>query len=449
MSIAILPIVSDDFSTWLESQPAEVQAWTRANHFKAKPAGCCLIPGDNGEVTQVLLGVKDAQDFWSFGALPKKLLEGEYKIEAKYDDLMQQRIAMAWRLGCYQYDRYKKMEPIKARLIGLDQALADAQPLVESFYLARDLINTPTEDMHTEQLAQAVLKVAQEFNADVKQIIGDDLLTENYPLIHAVGRAAKHPPRLIDLRWGNKKHPKVTLVCKGIVYDTGGLSLKPSKGMLPMKKDMGGSAIGLALARVIMALNLPIQLRLLISAAENAISCSSYRPGDVFRARNGKTVEVTNTDAEGRLVMADALVEACSEKPDYLFDFSTLTGAARVAVGTDVAAFFCNNEKFADDIKQAGRDSKEFIWQLPLYQGYRVDMDSDIADIRNSGDSPYGDATKAALFLQEFVEPDVSWCHFDLMASNARDLPGRPKGGEAQALRAVLEFLKQHYHAPA
>ena len=299
--------------------------------------------------------------------------------------------------------------------------------------------------MGPKELAAAARKLAKTHKAQITVTSGDQLLKQNYPTIHAVGRAASDPPRLIDLRWGNVRHPKITLVGKGVCFDSGGLDIKSSAGMRYMKKDMGGAAHALGIASMVMAAKLPIRLRVLIGAVENAISGNAYRPGDVIKTRQGLTVEVGNTDAEGRLVMSDCLTEACREKPEAVLDFATLTGAARVALGTDLPALFSNNDGLAKDLLDASEKSVDPIWQLPLFDDYRGLLKSDIADLNNISTGGYGGAITAALFLQAFVDDKTPWAHFDLMAWNTQSRPGRPVGGEAMGLRAVYSMLEKRY----
>ena len=296
-----------------------------------------------------------------------------------------------------------------------------------------------------EQLATATQALGQAFGASVDQLIGDELLAQNYPLIHAVGRASAHPPRLLDLRWGDPGHPKITLIGKGVCFDSGGLDLKPSSAMRLMKKDMGGAATALGLARLIMSSGLPVRLRVLVAAVENAVAGNAFRPGDVLRSRRGLTVEIHNTDAEGRLVLCDALAEASDERPELMIDFATLTGAARVALGTDMPALFCNDDELANGLLTAAAQEQDPFWRLPLHRPYRDMLDSKIADLANASESSYAGAITAALFLQEFVPTDLPWVHFDLMAWNLKTQPGRPEGGEAMGLRALFAWLEQRY----
>ena len=440
--ILIEPISVEEYSKWLAKQESTIQSWLERTRFRGERGEVALIPNGEGGLKKVIVGIESAGDYWSFGGLPRKLPAGEYRLGGDYSLEQLEQIALAWQLGCYQFKVYKKPQPIEAKLVFPESIQRVVRPLTETIYLVRDLINTPTEDLGPAEFAEAVQQVAQEFQAKLQQVVGDDLLKENYPLIHAVGRAAENPPRLIDLTWGKTEHPKLTLIGKGITYDTGGLSIKPTSNMLLMKKDMGGAALALGLARMIMLQQWPVRLRLLIGAADNAISGNSYRPGDVYFARNGKSVEVTDTDAEGRLVLADLLCEAAAEKPQWLFDFATLTGAQRVALGTDIPSFFTDHENIEHALKKASKDKQELLWQLPLYKDYKFALHSDIADCANTSTSPYGGAINAALFLQQFVSADIPWCHFDLNAWNLRDLPGRPKGGEAQGFQAILAAMQ-------
>jgi leucyl aminopeptidase len=301
--------------------------------------------------------------------------------------------------------------------------------------------------MGPADLSSAAKKLAAEYKAKFSEIVGDDLLKQNYPAIHAVGRASTNPPRLIDITWGNKKHPKLTLVGKGVCFDTGGLDIKPAAGMLGMKKDMGGAAHVLGLASLIMHAKLPVRLRVLIPAVENVISGNAYKPGDVINTRKGLTVEIGNTDAEGRVILADALFEASSEKPELILDFATLTGAARVAMGTDISALFTNDNHLANELINLGEKLLDPIWRMPLYTPYRKLIESPIADLNNAPLSLYGGAITAALFLKEFVGNNISWAHFDIMAWNASSSSAHPEGAEAMAIRAVFEYLQHRFSA--
>jgi len=352
--------------------------------------------------------------------------------------------AVAIGLGTWRFERYRsnkgKPGPKVVWPAGADKARVSA--IVDSVCLARDLITTPSSDMGPAELAAAVQALGKTHKAKVSVIVGDDLLKKNYPMVHAVGRASSRAPRLIDLTWGKASDPKVTLVGKGVCFDTGGLDLKPASGMLNMKKDMGGAATMLAVAGMIMGTGLAVRLRLLIPAVENSVSGNAFRPLDVVPTRKGITVEIGNTDAEGRLILCDALHEGASEKPTMMVDCATLTGAARVALGTDLPALFCNDDTLADQLIASGKQVAEPVWRMPLFKGYRRLLDSKVADINNAPGVAFGGAITAALYLQEFVPDDVPWAHFDMMAWNNSAKPGRPEGGEAQAARAIFGAIE-------
>jgi leucyl aminopeptidase len=430
-----------DFPAWLSKQNPHLKNWLTSTGFCGEAGGLSLIPDAKGQLDHVLFCISDPEHFWSVGGLPFLLPEGVYRLTQEKDFF-----AIAWGLGAYQFTRYKKTTRKPAQLL-LSKAYNSKhiQTTVESIYTVRDLINTPMEEMGPTELANASVTIAKENNATIKHIIGEDLLKKNFPLIHAVGRASHDAPRLIDFSWGNKKHPKVTLVGKGVCFDTGGLDLKPSSAMLLMKKDMGGAAHVLGLARMIMQAKLPVYLRVLIPAVENAVSGNAYRPGDILKSKKGLTIEIGNTDAEGRLVLADALTEAVSDEPDLLIDIATLTGAARVALGTELPAFFCNQESLAEEVIAQATLTQDPIWRMPLFSLYRDMLNTPFADINNCGADSYGGAITAALFLKEFVPDTIPWMHFDLMAWNLKTRPGRPQGGEAMALRALFGYLSEKF----
>lgn len=446
-SIPLSFVATTAFAQWLATQPEHLKIWVTATGFTAKPDTICLIPNDKHEVAQVLVGCTQLTDFWIAGALATSLPVGNYHLAQDLEPFSLRNIILGWGLGAYQFTRYKKSTKTIARLVISEPNFA--QPFmqqVNSIYLVRDLINTPTENMGPLELARTAATIATAYGAHFSQIVGDELLQQNYPAIHTVGRASAQAPRLLEIRWGNPAHPKVTVVGKGVCFDTGGLDLKPADNMLLMKKDMGGAAHALGLAQLVMAANLPVQLRVLIPAVENSIAANAYRPGDVIATRKGLSVEIGNTDAEGRVILADALTEAAAEKPELIIDFATLTGAARVALGTDVPAMFTDDEQLASQLAQTAAQMQDPLWRLPLYQPYRQLLDSLIADINNATASGYAGAITAALFLKEFVPADVSWVHFDLMAWNIGARPGRPAGGEAMSLRAVFNYLAQRFN---
>ncbi len=451
--IAIKPVMKSNFSTWLPKQNGEIQRWVEVNRFTAEPGSSCLIPNGNGELVAVLLGVATVDDFWGFGELPLRLPKGVYHIvldEPIWQKVEQwQRAIVAWGLGSYRYSRYQK----SAQKTGNHRQLfipesANAQycqEWVESIYWVRDLINTPTADMHPETLMTAAAEFAAATQSEIKVLIGDGLLAANYPAIYAVGKGSVNPPCLIDLRWGEKTNPLLTLVGKGVCFDSGGLNIKSAEGMRIMKKDMAGAAHVLGLAKMIIGQNLPVNLRVLIPAVENMVSGNSYCPGDVITTRNGLSVEISNTDAEGRVILGDAITAAVEESPDLLLDFSTLTGAARVALGPDVTAMFTNHDHCAQSLLQMADKHYDPIWRLPLYQPYERYLKSEIADICNASNGPYAGAITASLYLKSFVPAIVPWIHFDMSAWNFDKLPGRPVGGEANALRGVFAFLQERY----
>lgn len=443
--ITVKPLIKSSFDAWYALQDSYVQQWLKANRFSAELGTVCLVPDQNGKLAQVLVGLGVGDDFWVFGDLPSRLPEGNYQ-----SDLIDSKAVIAWGLGSYSFTRYQKKnrkpESDKPRLYIPPAANPElCQNMVESIYWVRDLINTPTEDMSPAVLAEAAVDLAKTYGSNAQVIVGDDLLAANYPTIHAVGRGSARPPQLVDFQWGDPAAPLVTLVGKGICFDSGGMNLKSPEGMRYMKKDMAGAAHVLGLARVIMAQKLPVRLRVLLAIAENMVAGNSYRPGDVIITRAGISVEISNTDAEGRLVMCDALAAAVSESPDLLLDFSTLTGAARIAVGPDVAAYFANQENLAQGLARAGEQSRDPLWRLPLYQAYERYLKSEIADICNASTGPYAGAITAALYLKQFVPDDIPWAHFDVSAWNFDRLPGRPVGGEANGLRAAYAYLESRY----
>ncbi|MBN4069210.1 leucyl aminopeptidase family protein [Beggiatoa alba] len=440
-STPIICLTAEEYGNWLTEQNRVTQNWLKNTRYKAKPNSISLVPDRDGAINKVILGVADHHDMWNLAALPKVLPEGSYQVD-KLTELQ----ALAWGLGGYQFNRYQSNQDDQclARLFTPKTRRFDAKAIsaqIEAITLTRDMINTPASDMMPQDIAMAAQALAEKYNASIKQIVGDELLKHNYPTIHAVGRASVHAPRLIDMQWGNPADKKITLVGKGVCFDSGGLDIKSAKGMRWMKKDMGGAAHVLGLAQMIMAQKLPVRLRVLIAAVENAISDNAFRPGDVITTRSGKTVEIDNTDAEGRLVLCDALTEAASEKPTLIIDFATLTGAARAAVGTEVAAFFSTNSEIAAQLMAQSDATQDPAWQLPLHTPYRTMLNSTIADITNSAGTGYGGAITAALYLQEFVNKDCDWLHFDVMAFNTRQRAGRPKGGEAIGLRAAFGFI--------
>jgi leucyl aminopeptidase len=446
-----IPITFVTKATWdaiRAGLPAQIRQFAVANGFAAKPGACLTLPAADGQIAQVLFGLEDAtsksRDLFRPGALPGLLPPGVYRFaNAPHDTRL---AALAFVLGSYRFNRYRKAEVSGVRLVppdGIDAA--DITRMAEATGLARDLINTPSNDMGPEQLAQAAQDLAKRYGADFSCIVGDDLTRANFPLIHAVGMASTRAPRLIDFSWGDPAHPKVTLVGKGVCFDTGGLDLKPSSGMLIMKKDMGGAANVLALAQMVMDARLKLRLRVLIPAVENAVAGNAFRPLDIFTSRKGLTVEIGNTDAEGRLVLADALALACEEKPDLLVDLGTLTGAARVALGPDLPPFYTNDEKLALDVAVHAKQENDPLWRLPLWPAYDSWLDSKVANINNAPSGTFAGSITCALFLQRFVEDATRWLHVDIYGWTPSAKPARPEGGECQAARAIYKLLGQRY----
>ncbi len=424
--------------------------WLQTVGFAGAPDTHALLPGEDGTLQAVWAGVRDATHPWALAALPKALPTGRYHLDAGGLALDEAAAAMSWELGSYTFDLYKpaKREPAQLHLPGTPETQRGLL-MAAAIASTRDLVNTPAEHMGPAELAEAVRMVAKQHGATFKQTVGDKLLAANFPAIHAVGRAAEpaRAPRLIELTWGKPKHPKLTLVGKGVCFDTGGLDIKGADGMRWMKKDMGGAANALGLAQMIMALQLPVRLQLLIPAVENAIAGNAFRPGDVFKTRKGLHIEIGNTDAEGRVILCDALAYGAEGKPELMIDMATLTGAARVALGAQLPALFCRNTALARELVDSGLALHDPLWHLPLWRDYHGGIESDIADIVNTGKGPQGGAITAAIFLEDFVPATTEWMHIDLFAWNDAARPGRPVGGEAQTLRTLLAYLEGRYGA--
>ncbi|MCA3567469.1 M17 family metallopeptidase [Bradyrhizobium sp.] len=436
-------VSADGFEAWLATQPARARASVAAAGFKGKPGEVAILAGDGPEEWGAVAGVPATPGPWDLAAAAAKLPGGTYRIEGGKPG----EAALGWLLAHYRFSRYRsEPEAVEPRVLLTAEpaGIARIVRLAQATALVRDLVNTPAEDMGPAELAAAARAEAEAFGASVR-IVDGALLAKEFPAIHAVGRAAAKPPCLIDLSWGNPSDPKVTLVGKGVCFDSGGLDIKPSSAMLLMKKDMGGAAHALALARLAMQAKLKVRLRLLIPAVENAISGDAFRPGDVLASRKGVTIEIGNTDAEGRLVLCDALALAQEDKPALLLDFATLTGAARVALGPELPAMFANDDTLAAEIEAAAKAASDPLWRMPLWAGYRDMLKSEVADINNSADSGFAGAVTAALFLERFIEPGQAWAHVDLFAWNPAPKPGRPKGGEAMTLRAMFAMLEARF----
>lgn len=413
-----------------------------ATGFDGSPDSYCVLPDAKGNIARVLAGVRDPSDPWALASLPQKLPHGRYALGKGPAAVSAEDAVFAWDLGSYQFTRYKrgKRKPADLQVDGNERVRRSLE-LAHAVRLTRDMVNTPAEDMGPEDLSDIAREHADRFGGEFQEIVGDELLADNFPAIHAVGRAAARAPRLLEINWGDPKHPRVAVVGKGVCFDSGGLDIKTAEGMRLMKKDMGGAAHAIALARLIMQRELPVRLQMLVPAVENAISGNAFRPGDVLRTRKGLSVEIGNTDAEGRLVLCDALAYAVENKPKTIVDFATLTGAARVALGPELPALFVNDEKLAARILDASAQTRDPLWRLPLWRNYRRLFDSDVADINNSGRAGFAGSIVGALFLDRFVPEDLPWAHIDVYAWNDVNRAGRPLGGEAQGLRAMLSAL--------
>jgi leucyl aminopeptidase len=441
-----LPIIAVEENGLAQANLSATHAnWAAANDFTGQRGRILALPDNEGAVTGYLFGMGKPEDRSGLvlGLAGASLPEGDYHLEGAYGDPT--LAATAFRLGTYSFDRYRKGKPA-ARLAAPRQAdSAEIDRLVEAAFLARDLINTPTNDLGPDALHAAIADFAQKRGMHLRAIVGDELLAANFPMIHAVGRAAPQPPRLLDLTWGDESHPRITLVGKGVTFDTGGLDIKSATGMLLMKKDMGGAANVLGLASAIVSAGLKLRLRVLIPIVENAISGNSFRPGDVLTSRKGLTVEIGNTDAEGRLILADALALADEESPELLLDMATLTGAARVALGPELPALYATDDTLARDLMSAGQSTDDPLWQMPLWSPYDAMMKSKIADVNNAGSGGFAGSITAALFMRRFVSNARAWVHLDIMAWAPEARPGHPVGGTDQGIRAVYSVLKQRY----
>ena len=448
--IPIRLLASDRLDEMLAELSGEHGAWVRANGFLARSGTVLALPGTGGTVERVLVGwgteAQRRRERFHLGTFARTAPAGSYRLEGDLDPREAEQAALGWMLGRYRFDRYKSDSyDVEADLEtpnGVDSERLGR--IVEGVFITRDLINTPANEMGPADLERAARRLAERHSAEIEVTTGAALLEANLPLIHAVGRAGPEQPRLIDIRWGNADHPAVTLVGKGVCFDTGGLNLKPGASMGIMKKDMGGGATVLGLAHMIIGLGLPVRLRVLIPAVENSVSSNSMRPGDVLRSRKGLTVEINNTDAEGRLVLADALTLASEEDPALIIDMATLTGAARVALGPDLPPFYTDDEELAAQLAVASVQEADPVWRMPLWPAYEGDIEPDIANLDNAPSGGFAGSITAALFLKRFVG-DAPWVHFDIYGWTPKARPGRPKGGECQAARAVLAVLEARY----
>jgi leucyl aminopeptidase len=447
-AIPLVLVDKKSFDGWLKGQPAAVRSALSAQGFRGEGFQLAFVPGERDEWSAVL-GVANVEELsaWCLAKAAEALPEGTYRVEGRSPG----PAVLGWLLGQYRFGRYKEDKAPKGARVLLTDAPARIDETIEvarATFLVRDLVNTPAQDMGPAELEAAAAALVGDHGGELKTISGAEL-EEGYPMVSAVGRAAApdRAPRLIELFWGDRRHPRIAIVGKGVCFDSGGLDIKPADGMRLMKKDMGGAAHALALARLVMTLRLPVRLHLLVPAVENAISGAAFRPGDVLRSRKGLTVEVGNTDAEGRLILGDALTRAGEEKPELILDFATLTGAARVALGPDLPALFASDDSLAEALLAAGREVSDPMWRMPLWKHYDEMLSSDIADLGNVAEGGMAGAVTAALFLQRFVPEGTPWAHLDTFAWRSSGRPGRPKGGDALGLRAAWEVLKARYPA--
>jgi leucyl aminopeptidase len=458
-------VTDGQLNAWLSEAPQVAAAWTRANAFQAEKNKVLMLPGPDGKAAGALVGLGALASLndlklWHSAGLSDRLAPGTYRLVTSLPAGAATQFALGWLVGSYRFNRYRASpsasSPSTGRAVlvappGADIAYAEAAAAASA--LARDLVNTPANDMGPLELAQAAADLAERFGATLHVTVGEALKSNNFPLIHAVGAASPREPRLIDLRWGQAEgqtqgksgRPRVTIIGKGVCFDSGGLDIKPPAGMLLMKKDMGGAASALGVAQLLMQMQAPIQLRVLIPAVENSVDGHSYRPGDVIKSRKGVTVEIGNTDAEGRLVLADALAEADAEKPDLLIDLATLTGAARVALGPELPAAYSTDPGLLDSLRTLGDEEMDPVWPMPLWPGYDDEFSSKVADIGNVSASPFAGSPIAALFLKRFVTATPAWLHVDLFAWNPKERPGRPVGAEAQCVRSVYRLIRARF----
>jgi leucyl aminopeptidase len=444
----VFAVTEESFPAVAARLPEGARAFATAQNFEPKPGSHCLLPRSDGRLEGVLFGVDLASarrpDPFLAGKLPAVLPEGAYRLDGAWPE--PELAALAWLLGGYRFERYREPAKKLARLVPPEGVgVEEVGRIAEAVALGRDLVNTPANDLGPEEIEVAARTLAEKHGAQLESIVGEALLARNFPMIHVVGRASPRAPRLIDLRWGESDAPRVAIIGKGVAFDTGGLNIKPDAAMLLMKKDMGGAAAALALADMVMSAALRLNLRVLIPAVENAISGAAFRPGDVLKSRKGATVEIGNTDAEGRLILADALALADEEAPEIIVDFATLTGAARVALGPDLPPFYTPDDAFAADLSRLSESVNDPAWRMPLWPPYAKLLESKIADVNHISCGPFAGSITAALFLTRFVEKAKSYVHFDIYAWNPTARPGRPEGGEVQGARLVYALLKERY----
>ena len=433
----------DGLAAWREAQTSAVQVWLDAQQFDASAGSSMTWPDADGGIGGAVIGIGDPLDPLAYAHAPLALPVGDWQASGEREAGARDALQLGWGLGCYRFTRYKTAPRAPARLVGeFNEGLFD---VLAACTRVRDLVNTPTEHMGPDELEAVTRDIASAHGAHIEIIAGDALLAENYPAIHAVGRASHRAPRIIELSWGNAAHPHIAIVGKGVCFDTGGLDIKAAAGMRNMKKDMGGSAHAIALAELIMMRKLPVRITLLVPAVENAVGPNAFRPGEVIATRKGVSVEIDNTDAEGRLVLCDALARAGELQPELLLDFATLTGAARIALGPDLPAMYSNDDALATDWLAAGERSRDPLWRMPLWRPYLRYLTSAIADLANSSNTTMAGSVTAALYLERFVPAGMAWGHVDVYAWNDSDRAGKPAGGEAQGLRATFAMLQARY----
>ena len=445
-TIALKLICSKDAASWIKKQDKMTQRWLADLGIVGDAGQSALVPDAKGSAQYAVSFISDLAEPTAYGHLPQLLPKQAYRCDPSDLNASQlQALYLGWGLGAYRFSRYLKQSRVMARL-QLPSKKHDLQlvfDLLSASYRVRDMVNTPSEHMGPQDIQDIIASLAKQHKAKLKVIAGDDLLKQNFPAIHAVGRASHRAPRLVELRWGKKEHPLLAVVGKGVTFDTGGLDLQPADGMRNMKKHMGGSAHAVALAQLIMEQKLPVQLVLLVPTVENAIGPNSYRPGEVIATRQGLSIEIDNTDAEGRVILCDALTYAAEFKPSLIMDFATLTGAARIALGPDLPALFSNNDQIANNYLRCGQEHRDPLWRMPLWRPYLSYLKSGIADLANSGASRMAGCVTAALYLERFVPEKQDWTHVDVYSWNDSDKPGKPAGGEAQGLRAAFGLVQK------
>jgi len=442
--LEIVLLQPQELTGWLEQATPQARRWVHANNFNAEPASSLIVPDGDGDPGMVLVGYASESRAWALAGLPATVPAGEYAVSGHFSEQTLSLFAIGWALGHYRFDRYKPGERPECRLEVPEHLRQRLEIFRDALFRVRDLVNTPAADLGPAELAEVAADLAERCDAAFSEVSGTALEKE-FPAIHAVGQAASRGPRLIRLEWGDPDHPPLALVGKGVIFDTGGLSIKPTSGMSLMKKDMGGAAHALGLAELVMRLKLPVHLRVYVPAVENAIAGNAYRPSDIVTTRNGTTIEIGNTDAEGRVVLADALTLASEEGAERIIDFATLTGAARVALGEDLPPLYSRSTEQARTLQDLSLAIEDPLWHMPLYRPYKQQIEPKIADLSNTGTTSQGGSITAALFLDHFVPDEIDWMHLDIYAWNLSDRPGRPAGGEAQCLRTMLEWLESEY----